>query len=449
LRKYQPLPLLLRTRLQSKKSIMNPLILTGFICFYLALLQPLSAEGIVKPPAPRIDQLVEQALTNNAELKFYEAEIAAAKGQRTQAGLWKNPEVSGEYGERRIKDSSGQLQNEGSTSSISITQTFEFPGKGSLRKAIANKDIELAEMGLHQFRWALEGRVRSLALRYEGARDNADAAAEISERSSGLIQLLQERPTAGTQQLLELHVMEGSVIELQQSAKEFIQAREEARIELNTLLGWPANQPLNLKVPASLPRLRIADMNQLILTGLSGNLQLKMRTLELDKAAKQLTAAKLDIAPDFSVGPFFSQDKAGDLEENFGGTVSVTLPLWNWNQGNIGTAQARKVQADALLLDARRKVEAEISRRFRAYELNRKQLEQIQAETINNLRNSSDLADRQYRTGAIGIQLFLEVQQQFLRTQQIRNQAVWELWNNWLDLELLTGGMGASNEVIK
>jgi outer membrane protein, heavy metal efflux system len=424
-----------------------PVILIRSVClfgiFFGVPTCPLKAGD---EPAWTVDALVWHALENNAELRFYEAEVTAAKGQRTQAGLWKNPEFSGEYGERRIKNSSGQLQDEGTTRSFSITQTFEFPGKGSLRKAIANKDIELAELGLRQFRWVLEGRVRSLALRYQGASTNADAAAEISERSTGLIQLLQSRPATGTQQLLELRVIEGSLMEIQQSAKEFIQAREEARIDMNTLLGWPVNQPLRVKAKTTVPKLRMGDVNQLILAGLSANLQLKIRTVELEKAVKEVSAAKLEVAPNFAVGPFFSQDKAGDREENMGATLSVTLPLWNWNQGNVATAKARQAQADSLLLDARRKVEAEMARRFRAYELNRRQLEQIPDSVIVNLRDASDLADRQYRTGAIGIQIFLEMQRQFLGAQQIRNAAVWEVWNNWLDIELLMGGAGGTWE---
>lgn len=422
-------------------DIMKKHCLTGILCSWLVAALPLAAgDPPADSPELRIDHLVEKALNHNAELRFYEAEVAAAKGIRTQSGLWRNPEFSGDYGSRRVTDGTGVLQGDGYTRSFTVTQTFEFPGKGSLRKAIANKDIELAEMGLRQFRRALEGQIRSLAVQYAAARANADAAAEITERSTGLVKLLRERPAAGTLQLLELRVIEGSLLELQQSAKDFIQAREEARIELNSLLGLPVSQPLKIQSVLELPRPQISSLNQLVLAGLSNNLPLKARTLELEKAVKQVSAAKLEVAPDFAVGPFFSQDKAGDNEENFGASISMTLPLWNWNQGNIATAKARQAQADALLLDARRKVEAEIARRYRAYELNRRQLEQISDAAIGDIRDASDLADRQYRTGAVGVQLFLEVQRSFLNTQKIRNDAVLEAWRSLLDLELLTGG---------
>lgn len=388
-----------------------------------------------------MESLVQRALEENAEFRYHEAAVAAAKGQRTQAGLWKNPEFSGDYGSRRVSDHAGTLQGDGYTRSFSVTQTFEFPGKGTLRKAIENKNIDIAELGLEQYRRALEGRVRSLALQYVFAAADADAAEEISERSGALVKLLRERPAAGTAQLLEVRVIEGSLIELRQSAKEFIQAREEARIELNALLGFPSSYPLKIQPRLDLPGGKAPDLKQLILAGLSNNPQLRMRTLELERAMKEVSAAKLEAAPDFSVGPFFSQDKAGDLEENFGAALSVTLPLWDWNQGNIASSKARQAQADALLLDARRKVEAEIARRYRAFELNRRLVEEIPGDAVENLKEASDLADRQYRTGGVGVQLFLEVQREFLAAQKTRNGAVLEAWKNWLDLELLTGGL--------
>lgn len=425
----------------SSPSRVRVLLCLGALLSIFAL--PLKAG---EAPEWTVEDLVRRALEHNAELRFYEAEVGAAQGKRTQAGLWKNPEFSGEYGERRIKDSSGRLQDEGTTRSFSLAQTFEFPGKGSLRKAIAAKDIELAELGLGQFRRVLEGKVRSLVVRYQGASANADAADEIHERSAGLVKLLQSRPMAGTRQLLELRVIEGSLMEIQQASKEFVLEREEARIELNALLGFPAGQPLKIKTPLRPPQSPMADLNTLVLAGLSGNLPLKIRTVELEKAVKEVSAARLEAAPDFVIGPFFSRDQAGEREENIGGTLSVTLPLWNWNQGNIAASRARRDQADALLLEARRRVEAEIARRYRAYALTRQQLERIPESVIGNLREAADLADRQYRTGAVDVQLFLEVQREFLNAQKIRHAAVSDAWNHWLDLGLLTGGSGTEKE---
>lgn len=407
--------------------------------FLLFATWTLAEEALPGPEALSIEQLTQQVLAYNPELRFYEAEIENAKGQRRQAGLWHNPEFSGEYGERRINDAGGNLLNKGLTRSATITQTFEFPGKASLRKAIANKDIVLAELGLEQFRLSLKGKVKLLAYRYLAATSNARVALEISDRSSTLIELIRQRPSAGIAGLLDQRIIEGSLLELQRSATQFEQERAAAQIELNVLRGKPTSHPLKIEAKQDLT-LKVANLDELIFNALNNNYLLKIRQIEIEKAIQSVSAAKMDIAPDFVVGPFFSQDRAGDNEVNLGGSVAVTLPLWNWNQGNIDSAKARQDQALAMSLQAKRQIDTEVSQRFSAYQLLQRQFIQTSNDTIKNLQDASDLADRQYRLGAISVQTFLEMQRQFLATQQSQNSAWVEAQSNLLDLELLTGG---------
>src|SRR5688572_1786186 len=123
-----------------------------------------------------VSSLVEEALRKNPELKFYEAEIAAAKGNRKNAGVWPNPELSGEVGRMRM------THDDGLAWSVSVMQPFEWPGRLGLRKAIANRDVELAELGLERFRVALTSRVRSAGFRVFAAQQKANAAREVAAR---------------------------------------------------------------------------------------------------------------------------------------------------------------------------------------------------------------------------------------------------------------------------
>jgi outer membrane protein, heavy metal efflux system len=155
----------------------------------LALSSLVRAQDTPHAPRPNtIEGIVTRALETNAELRVFEAELAVAKGQRTQAGFFKNPEVSTEIGGREVRDSENVLQGNGTTFSIAVTQTFEFPGKGTLRKAIANKNIEIAELGLEQFRLALAGQVRLLAYEHLAAVSEAEAAESVY-RQSNVLQL--------------------------------------------------------------------------------------------------------------------------------------------------------------------------------------------------------------------------------------------------------------------
>src|SRR5690606_28240308 len=89
-----------------------------------------------------LDALVTDALKNNPELNFYNSEIAAAKANRKVSGVLANPEISASLGHKTV--SGGGLNAEGVAWSVSVMQSFEWPGRIGLRKAIANHDLELA-----------------------------------------------------------------------------------------------------------------------------------------------------------------------------------------------------------------------------------------------------------------------------------------------------------------
>src|SRR2546430_17325848 len=97
------------------------------------------------------DEVVREALEKNAELNFYSAEIAAAKGGLKTAETIRNPELSTQAGYKNARDNSGG-SGEGGTFALLVNQTVEYPGRIALRKAIAKGDIELAELHLAQFK---------------------------------------------------------------------------------------------------------------------------------------------------------------------------------------------------------------------------------------------------------------------------------------------------------
>src|SRR5215210_7888934 len=76
-----------------------------------------------------LDALVSQTVARNPELKFYEAEIAAARGERITAGEWANPELTAELGGKHVRDLAGNKIGDGPVWSVALSQVFEFPGR--------------------------------------------------------------------------------------------------------------------------------------------------------------------------------------------------------------------------------------------------------------------------------------------------------------------------------
>lgn len=387
-----------------------------------------------------IDRLVALALAQNAELRSCEAALDAARGQRTQAAAFRNPEVSVEIGGREVRDSENVLQGNGTTLRLALMQTIEFPGKGTLRKAIADRDVEIAALALDQFRLALAGRVRLLALEYLAARAEARAASAVLDRGSALAAQLGDTADYGASLRIEAGLLRAALVGLGASLRSASLRAEEARTRLNALTGRPQSLPLRISSPLAPPPARRLDASSLVLDAQNHNPLLQIRRRELARASHELAASRLAVAPDFAIGPFFSRDSAGDVEQDLGGAVSATLPLWDWNLGAIRSARARQDAAASLRVQAERETEAAILSTLRAYELARGELSRLPPRLADDLAEVSSLAATRYRNGSIGAQLYLDAQSASLDALRTAHEATLDAWRALLDLDLLTGG---------
>jgi outer membrane protein TolC len=145
-----------------------------------------------------LDSLVADAFARNPEINAYRAEIVAAKGVRRTAGEWRNPELTTDLGAKVVRDFDGNSRGNGALWTVAVSQTFEYPGRIALRKAIANRQIALAELGLEGFKTALASRVRSVAYRMALSEAKAKAANEVSNRFDELLSILSQRPAAAS-----------------------------------------------------------------------------------------------------------------------------------------------------------------------------------------------------------------------------------------------------------
>ena len=167
-------------------------IFPALLAFSAAAREPLSPAALVR-----------EALERNPELNFYAAGIAAAKGGLKTAGTIRNPEFNTQAGYKNARDKSGGTSGDGAAWSVSVNQTFEYPGRIALRKAIAQGDIELAELHFEQFRLTLAARVRTLAYSVVIARERSAATREIADRFQALTDVLAQREPAGVTPVLE------------------------------------------------------------------------------------------------------------------------------------------------------------------------------------------------------------------------------------------------------
>ena len=385
-----------------------------------------------------LDSLVAQALRENPEFQFYQAELTAAKAGRKSARLWANPTLSGGVGQKNSQEVSSGLSAEGVAWSVSLMQPFEWPGRIGLRKAIANRDVELAELGLERFRLALGSRVRVLGYTLFAAQQRAAAAREVAERFKALREVLVGREAAGIAPLLETRVIEATELTMQRKASEAELASQSALLELNQLRGVAPGAGLVVVEPGF--TFGASGSNEVLLAqARTNNFELRARAAELAQQGFRLALAKNERYPAISVGPSYSEENALERDRVITLGVSFPLPLWDRNTANIEAAAARRMQAEASLFVTQREVERKVLEAAATYESKVREMGKWRGDAVEHFREAAELADRHYRLGAVPVSTYVELQKQYLEAMEGLLDTKKEALEAAARLELLTG----------
>jgi cobalt-zinc-cadmium efflux system outer membrane protein len=225
----------------------------------------------------------------------------------------------------------------------------------------------------------------------------------------------------------------------QRRATEAALAAQAALLELNLLRGGSLNT--RLSVAHTELSFRPPDSTEdLLALARTNNFELRLRAVELAQQGFRVSLAKKERFPTLSVGPIISQEHAnGEREQIIGLGISVPLPLWNRNQGDIEAAQARRVQAETSLRVAQRETERAVLEAALSYETKLRQMNNWRADSVQHFREAAEVADRHYRLGAVPISTYVELQDKYFEAVQGLLDTKREAFEAGQNLELLTG----------
>jgi cobalt-zinc-cadmium efflux system outer membrane protein len=177
----------------------------------------------------------------------------------------------------------------------------------------------------------------------------------------------------------------------------------------------------------------------LIALARTNNFELRVRAVELAQQGFRVDLAKNERYPAVSVGPSISEERAGERQRIIGLSLSVPLPVWNRNSGNIQAATARKMQAEVSLAVAEREVERKVVESAVTYESKLTEMGRWRPDSPEHFREAAELADRHYRLGAVPISTYVELQKQYLEAVEGLLDTKKEALESAQQLEVLTG----------
>ncbi len=379
------------------------------------------------------NDLVAEALHRNPEVRFYESEISAARGGRQTAGQRPNPELSTSMGGMGIVS-----QVDGIAWSATISQVFDFPGRMSLRKAIADCDIELAELGLRQFKAQLANEVRARAGDVMLLRRKEAAARSVRERLEALVSVLVQRDSGSVSALLERRILEATLLTSDRTLTDASKAVREATASLAVLCGRAPSDPISIQaVSSSFPE--APELGVLKQQAAQTNFDLQQKRLNVAKQGLKVDLTKSERWGNITFGPYMGGQTAGNTQIEAGFVFSIPLPLWNKNKGNLEAEKARTQQAEALLGATLRDLERDLAVARSAYLAELDALSRWRPESENQFADAAQQADEHFRLGAVPAATYVEMQRGYLDAIDSLIESRRNAWKHRMEIERLTG----------
>ena len=412
-----------RSRLRKTLRVVSA---TGFLI--------LSGPGFAAVPSTSVltlDQALRTAFAGNPELAAAQWEIGIAEGDRRQAGLIPNPEVSWEAEDTR-RDSR--------TTTVSISQPIELGGKRGARIDVASRAQDAAGIELERRRNALRADViqaysatQTAQQRLQLSRQSQALAEHGLRVAQGRIQAGKSSPVEGTRAQVQL-----SEVRLELSRAERDQAN--AYQQLAQVMGAPL--PTQITVQPASHGMPVAPPPTRLLERLNETAELRLATLQIDQREASLGLERAQRIPDLTVSVGSQYSEMERERVNVVG-LSMPIPLFNRNQGNVLAAARRADQARDLRNATELRLRTEIQTTLAQWQTASGEVKAFDQTILPAAQSAVDSATRGFEMGKFGFLDVLDAQRTLIgaRTQYI--QAVAEATDARVRIERIFGDLDA------
>lgn len=307
-------------------------IAVHIFCALLAYSGPARAEGAARTIS--LPQALQRALATNPRLTAAERDVGVATGQRIQAGALLNPEVSYEQDDSFGTGIYGGTKSAQTT--LQISQAFEWFGKREARIAAGAAGVETAAIQRQAVRLEILSETAIAFLTVLGAQRRIQILDEQVAALDKLTPLLQRRIEAGASSPAETGRAEVASALVKADRERHRSTLASARRDLAVLMG--DTTPKFTSVTGRLDATGRPPSFQSVVAAIDANPQLVRWTAVYAQRNAELLLARLKPYPDVRVAAgwrHFNETKDDAVRLS----LSVPIPIFDQNQGNILSAQ--------------------------------------------------------------------------------------------------------------
>ncbi len=287
---------------------------------------------------------VDTALFNNPNLKAFAYEISSLEKIKIQAGLYANPEA--EFEAENFLGGKELSGFKGAEYTLFAKQLFELGGKIGSRVNQAEKEILSAEGQYELIKLDVIAQVKSTFFELYQVHHQKLLQQNFIQINEEILKTISERVKAGRTSPAEESKVKVALINSQIEFKRLQRSYLSAQTSLNSLLGTTDK---NL-VPSTdlFENLFIPPDEKNILEDLENVPSIKNLYNQTSFRKAQLELEESQAVPDLTVGAGFRY--LNELKTNaFVAGLSIPIPFFNRNQGNIQSAEIRVQQMDEII----------------------------------------------------------------------------------------------------
>jgi outer membrane protein, heavy metal efflux system len=365
---------------------------------------------ILAQPSIGLDDLFLIAELANPDLAMARLDVSARAGRLRQAGLYPNPELSFSVDERSLENPVSEKRK------VELSQALPIGGRHGAAVQAARAEVDRAREVAIQKRREILGRVHRWwvdQIHFREIGTEIDALTAEAERTLEIA-----RARFDVKAAPEAHVTRAmlEVYDLETARQELESRRVWSAAEAKVLLG-------GVEVPTD--RLRgsldpgdsTAGPAYGAATGLDAHPTLRAARYGVEAAEAELATARKERVPDLNV--FVAYGSARPDEDDFvEGGISLSLPLFDRNQGRIAETATRVARAHHEERLAVNELSASLSSARSNRRSANEQLDRLLGEIVPAAERSLAQTREAYRTGRLAFLDLVDAQRTYKDVRQ-------------------------------
>jgi outer membrane protein, heavy metal efflux system len=412
-------------------------------------LEGISVEGVSTNAQPTqsvsADDLLRVALASNAELSAVRLEIDRARARLRQAGLRPNPTVDFEQ-QRGVFNSPGER-----TTTVGLSVPLELGGQRGRRVDLAQAEFEAAQAEVADRERRLANDVRAAYAEALAAARELSITADLNSIDTQTARVVEARVSEGDAAPLELNLLRVEVERLR-SRRALVAGRlQAALLRLKGLTGIPAGEQLRLRedlTTVALPDAP-ATLEAAVEVALRTRPDLRLAKLNEEVARAGLQLARAQAFPDVTAFARYGRSQSTfdetpiglltDRDKLFAFGVSVSIPLFNRNQGAKAEAAASIAQSQQRRQFIEAVVRAEVASAYARYQAATQAVGVFEQGVIARSNENIRAIRGAYQVGAFRVTELLTEQRRLIDSQREYTEALAERYRALADLQAALG----------